>query len=94
MGKPKGSPKTGGRVKGTPNKLSSCMRSNVKEILSEYTSSERMLKDFRALEPKERLFLAEKLMNYYMPKMQATAVTNLADDARKTIEDQLVELSE
>lgn len=62
-----GNPK--GRPKGTPNKVTS----NIKDWLSELIDKNRMQieKDLKALEPKERLQMLEKLMGYIVPKMQA-----------------------
>lgn len=63
------------------------------KLLSEYSSSGLMSSDFAALEPKDRLAVAEKLMQYVMPKMQSTAIDLNATDGKKTIEDTLAELA-
>lgn len=52
-----------------------------------------MLTDFQALEPKDRLAIAEKMMQYAMPKMQATSI-GITNESKKTIEDTLIALSE
>lgn len=85
--------KTGGRVAGTPNKATSITKAAISELLAEYQSSGKMKADFDAIEdPKDRLVIAEKMMQYVMPKMQSVAFTD-ADERPITIEDKLKELS-
>lgn len=66
--------KTGGRTKGTPNRATATIRDTISTLLSDYQQSGRMSEDFLKLEPRDRLIIAERLMNYVAPKMQATAV--------------------
>ena len=47
--------------------------------------------DMRAT--KDRLMVAEKLMQYAIPKLQATTI-DVSENAQKTIEDTLLELSQ
>ena len=54
-------------------------------MLTDYTNSETFLKDFEGLEPKERLMIAEKLMNYVVPKMQSVAVEDVNKDKNSTV---------
>lgn len=85
--------KTGGRVKGTPNKTTSITKAAIAELLSNYHKSGKMKADFDSIEdPKDRLLIAEKMMQYVMPKMQSVAFTDI-DEKPKTIEDTLKELS-
>lgn len=63
-------------------------------LLSDYSQSGLMTSDFMALDPKDRLIIAERLMQYYMPKMQATAIDLSTGEREKTIEDRLAELAE
>ncbi|MBP1840402.1 hypothetical protein [Formosa algae] len=69
MPRPKGISKTGGRKKGTPNKFTG----NAKQWLSQLIENNclQMEKDIKALEPKERLQILEKFMQYTIPKMQS-----------------------
>lgn len=91
-GRPKGLPKYGGRVKGTPNKITKDIREKLAEITSKYYNSELFVNDIAALEPKDRVAVMEKLTNYVAPKMQSTTVdANI--EAKKTIEDRLLALS-
>ena len=77
-GRQKGTVKTGGRAKGTPNKVTSAIKECISKVLTEYTNSETFLKDFAELEPKERLMIAEKLMNYVVPKMSLSMNVSLS----------------
>lgn len=85
--------KYGGRVKGTPNKATALCRETISLMLAEYHESGLMLADFTALEPKDRLAIAEKMMQYTMPKMQSTNV-GIITEGKKTIEDTLIALSQ
>lgn len=73
MGRTKGATKTGGRKKGTPNKITR----NVKDWLSQLIDKNRLQieRDIKALEPKERLLILEKFMQYTTPKMQSIQTT-------------------
>ena len=89
--------KTGGRKKGTPNKDTALRQAVGKEaisdLLSEYMQTERMKMDFAALDPKDRIYLAEKLFSYIMPKMQATAVDLSTSQKDKSLEHRLEDMS-
>ena len=84
-GRQKGTIKTGGRKKGAPNKVTSAVKECISKMLTDYTNSETFLKDFAELEPKERLMIAEKLMNYVVPKMQSVAVEDVNKDKNSTV---------
>lgn len=91
--------KTGGRTKGTPNRVTTMRKEMGKEaiasLLQEYTSGDLMKQDFLALDPKDRIYLSEKLFSYIVPKMQATSVDLTTQDANeKALEYRLDELSE
>lgn len=85
--------KTGGRKKGTPNKATVLGKEVIVTLLSDYSQSGLMTADFMALDPKDRLVIAERLMQYTMPKMQATAIDINNTEKQKTIEDRLAELA-
>lgn len=85
--------KTGGRKKGTPNKSTTLGKEVIVTLLSDYSNSGLMTSDFMALDPKDRLVIAERLLQYTMPKMQATAIDLNSGDKDKTIEDRLAELA-
>lgn len=86
--------KTGGRTKGTPNKTTVMNKRIINSLLADYSDSGLMSKDFMELEPKDRLGIAEKLMQYVMPKMQSTNVDLSVNDEKKTLEDTLADLSQ
>ena len=96
--------KTGGRGKGTPNKVTAKMKDVIQDIVSEYMSNEEIDKDnpyerhFAAdlarLEPKDRLDAMIKLMAFVTPKPQSVALGLIGGEKKKTIEDTLKELSE
>lgn len=84
--------KTGGRKKGTPNKNTKKMKDAVAELLDSYSNSGQMIKDFMKLEPKDRLFISEKLMQYTVPKLQAVDLST-EEGKKLTIEERLIQLS-
>lgn len=84
-GRQKGTKKTGGRQKGSPNKVTSAVKECISKVLTDYTNSDTFVKDFAELEPKERLMIAEKLMNYVVPKMQSVAVEDVNKDKNSTV---------
>ena len=84
--------KTGGRVKGTPNKATKTIREKLSEVTSDYYNSDKFFQDLAQLEPKDRVALMERLTNYVAPKMQSTTI-DATVESRKTIEDKLVELA-
>lgn len=90
MPKQKGSPKTGGRQKGTENKITRFTRDVLKGVIEEYTSSGRLDQDLLMLEPKDRLVIMERFMQYTLPKMQSVAI-DTENSKIKTIEDKLRE---
>ncbi|GAB6121177.1 hypothetical protein [Dysgonomonas termitidis] len=65
----KGTQKTGGRAKGTPNKVTSDLRTWINELLND--NRKQFAKDLQALEPHQRVMIFEKLLSYAVPKMQS-----------------------
>lgn len=86
--------KTGGRQKGTQNKVTTVTKEILSDILGDYQESGLMTADFLALEPKDRIQCAEKMMQYILPKMQSTSVDFNNKATKITIEQKLRELSE
>lgn len=86
--------KTGGRTAGTPNKVTALNKAIISNLLEEYQTSGLMTQDWLLLEPKDRLTIAEKLLQYVVPKIQSVAV-DISDNPEdhRTIEDRLIELS-
>lgn len=90
MARAKGTPKTGGRQKGTPNRTTKVMR----QWLSNFVRKNKrtMQNDLDALEPKDRLIMLEKFMGYVIPKQQAVKaeISALTDDEIKDVVDNLL----
>lgn len=63
-----GKGRLGGRVKGTPNRVTA----NVKDWISQVIDKNRrqMERDLKVLPPKDRLLMLEKLMQYVVPKQK------------------------
>lgn len=60
--------KTGGRLPGTPNKLTKELRAALKNIL--HQEIELLPDHFNKLEPKDRLELLVKLLPFALPKVE------------------------
>ena len=69
MSRDKGTPKTGGRQAGTPNKVTKTLKEFVAEIID--GNREQIEKDLKSLRPKERLNVIVGLMQYVLPKQQS-----------------------
>ena len=69
MARPKGTPKTGGRQKGTPNKVTASVKGWLSCLIDK--NRKQIERDLKAVEPMERLQMIEKLMQYVVPKQQA-----------------------
>lgn len=60
-----------GRPKGTPNKITTDMRGWLTAIIDK--NRKQMEKDLKLLDPKDRLQMLEKMMQYVIPKQQAVS---------------------
>ena len=69
MSRQKGTPKTGGRQKGTPNKITGTLKDFVSEMID--ANRDQMQQDLKALSPKDRLLILERFLQYTLPKQQA-----------------------
>ncbi|MDR2585900.1 MAG: hypothetical protein LBC84_06765 [Prevotellaceae bacterium] len=87
MGRTKGLPKTGGRVKGSANKSTQTTRDWVQALIDD--NRQRLEKDLSQLEPRERWQVIEKLLQYTTPKMQSVEaqvdLNNLSDEQLNAI---------
>lgn len=80
-----------GRPKGKPNKITQDVRGWLSAVIDK--NRKQMERDLKALEPKDRLQMLEKLMQYVVPKQQAVSTeidfTKLSDDQLDAVIDQL-----
>ena len=80
-----------GRPKGTPNKITTDMRGWLTAVIDK--NRKQMEKDLKRLEPKDRLQILEKLMQYVIPKQQAVSADidfgRLTDEQLDAVIDQL-----
>ena len=58
-----------GRPKGTPNKVTAEMREWLSKLVE--GNREQIERDIKALDPKDRLLILEKFMQYTIPKLQS-----------------------
>lgn len=65
----KGTPKTGGRTKGTPNKVTGTLKEFVANLIDQ--NREQMERDLKSLSPRDRLYALDKFMQYVLPKNQS-----------------------
>lgn len=92
MARPKndGKGRIGGRAKGTPNKATKSMREWLIKLLSK--SRKQIEQDLQALDPKDRIAMLERLMQYVLPKQQAikAEIGNLTDAELSEVADQVL----
>ena len=69
MSREKGQPKTGGREKGTPNRVTKDVRQWIFGIIQENTDT--LENDLKGLEPKERWQIINGLLPYLITKREA-----------------------
>jgi len=58
-----------GRPKGSPNKATADLRQWITNFIDD--NREQIQKDWKALEPKDRIVLFEKMLKYALPTLQA-----------------------
>lgn len=65
----KGTPKTGGRAKGTPNKVTGTLKEFVSDLIDK--NRVQIERDLSTLSPRDRLYVLDKFMQYVLPKNQS-----------------------
>lgn len=71
-----GKGRMGGRAKGTPNKVTRPLKEWINNLLDD--NREQIESDMKALLPKDRLIMFEKLLQYVVPKQKTEVeVTNV-----------------
>lgn len=83
--------KTGGRVKGTPNKTTTITRDVISSIASGIR--EQIEDDLKKLTPKDRVAAFLKMCEFNIPKPQSISL-DMTVEGKKTIEDRLRELAD
>lgn len=86
--------KTGGRKPGSLNKTTKVSREMIVGVLEKYQESGMMSEDLEALEPKDRIDIMVKLMNFVLPKMQSTQMDLIANVKEVSVESDLTKLAE
>lgn len=91
VGRPKGTPKTGGRQKGTPNRVTTETKDWFVYLLN--SNRKRLEKAMEAMDDRELWDNFQKLFPYIVPKMQASEVKidydHLTDEQIDLIIDEL-----
>lgn len=67
-----GSPKSGGRKAGTPNKITAELRERIKVFLESHFDI--IEKDFMALDPERQIVLFERYLKFVLPQLQSISV--------------------
>lgn len=86
MGRQKddGRGRLGGRVKGTPNKVTTSLKEFIKNLIDDNRS--KIIADMKELEPYQRLLFIERLIGYVLPKQAAVDVQAAVDAEYKALE--------
>lgn len=86
-----GKGRLGGRTKGTPNKVTKTAREWLTALVDK--NRRQIERDLKQLEPKERLLILEKLLQYVIPKKQAVntsvSLESLSDEQLDFIIDEI-----
>jgi hypothetical protein len=70
--------KTGGRAKGTPNKLTSEVRKIISDSLT--PTLENLQNELNSLSTKDRLDIVAKLLNFVLPKLKETDINTINEN--------------
>lgn len=97
MPRTKGTPKTGGRKKGTPNKSTSAVKGYIADVLQAYmqptaknSKQPNLQNDLANMLPEERVRAMTQLACYVIPKQQALSI----EEQTQVEADALVQLLE
>lgn len=82
-----------GRPKGVPNKTTTDLRKWINQFID--NNRGQIQKDWKDLEPKDRLVMFEKLLKYSLPTLQATSMDvsfeKLTDEQLDEVVNKLIE---
>jgi hypothetical protein len=86
MGRVKGTPKTGGRKAGTPNKITGTLKEFLSDLIDD--NREQIKQDLESLSAKDRLQMIERFMQYIMPKQKEIEFSGtMTEDEKYNLED-------
>jgi hypothetical protein len=99
-GRQPGTTKTGGRVKGTPNRITGDLRSRIQDLIDD--NWEQMMEDVKELDAEKRLLFIEKLLKYAVPTLSSvsseielkTKLERLNEDQLNTLINNILEQDE
>lgn len=77
MPRKKGTPKTGGRVRGTPNHLTTTLREFIIEVLN--TNRNQFIKDIRNLDEEDRVKIYISLLKFVVPISTTDEIVNVRE---------------
>ncbi len=83
-----GKGRMGGRAKGTPNKITTSLREWIAQLIDDNRQQVEM--DLKVLEPRDRLQVLGKLLQFVLPKQEAVSVK---EEKGITIEERLRQLA-
>lgn len=83
MTRAKGLPKTGGRIKGTPNKKTTLLKESLEEL--NFNVPQKIVELMNQLNPSEQLTALLKLIEFTYPKMGAVAQEPIYTDSTITL---------
>ena len=92
MGRQKGSKKTGGRARGTPNRTTSDLKTWVNSILD--NGREKFEESLQYLEPAEYIRVFTGLLNYTLPKQASTTPEETLRREKEMLQELLLSLPE
>lgn len=90
MSRRKGSEKTGGRVAGTPNRVTSDLKAWVTSILDD--GREKFVENLEQLDPSEYIKVFTGLLNYALPKQAPTTPDDVLRKEKEMMQELLLGL--
>lgn len=91
MARPKGTPKTGGRKKGTPNKTTADLKKWVFGFVNE--NLEEFKRVFQNMEMDQKIAVIMKLLPYVLPKQTETKLS-VDEDFHQAVKESIENINE
>lgn len=92
MGRTKGTEKTGGRKKGTPNKVCTSLKDWIRELIT--NNKAQFEEDIANVNPEYRLKILERLISYVVPRRTDINVNEVMQSEYKHLEELLLNAPE